>query len=190
MKKAKIMFTAIVACIFLCAAVAFSACGIDYGNNGNMNGNGNSDNKTPAEVVFLVDCSASAASLRGEDAAGELRPMDKYLKEAIDAAAKDDFYKVGIVAFGYGAPMATGLPLRASTHTPSHWVSCGQTRPHTAGRAVCSLSLSAAATGSPLEICQMNAGMSMLTGQPSTHGGFLHWRQREASSRAMSHVKP
>ena len=31
-------------------------------------------------------------------------------------------------------PMLTGSPLMPNTHEPSHWVSCGHTRPHTAGR--------------------------------------------------------
>ena len=33
-------------------------------------------------------------------------------------------------------PMATGSPLMPRTHLLSHWVSCGQTRPQTAGRDV------------------------------------------------------
>ena len=30
-------------------------------------------------------------------------------------------------------PIATGSPLIPRMHFPSHWLSCGQTRPHTAG---------------------------------------------------------
>ena len=34
-------------------------------------------------------------------------------------------------------PMPTGSPLMPRTHLLSHWVSCGQTRPQTAGREDC-----------------------------------------------------
>ena len=34
-------------------------------------------------------------------------------------------------------PMATGSPLMPRTQFFSHWVSCGQTRPHTAGSEEC-----------------------------------------------------
>ena len=32
-------------------------------------------------------------------------------------------------------PMETASPLMPRTHWPSHWLSCGQTRPQTAGSA-------------------------------------------------------
>ena len=63
--------------------------------------------------------------------------------------------------------MATGLPFLARMQTPSHCVSCGQTRPVTQGRALSSSRLSAAAGRSPSRRNLMNRGMLTRTGQPS-----------------------
>jgi len=40
--------------------------------------------------------------------------------------------------------------------------------------------------GSPAASAAMNRGMSIRTGHPCTHGAFLHWRQRAASTRTCS----
>ena len=45
-------------------------------------------------------------------------------------------------------PMATGLPFLPRTQTPSHWTSCGQTRPVVAGSALSTRRISAALTKS------------------------------------------
>ena len=80
--------------------------------------------------------------------------------------------------------MATGLPFLARMQTPSHCVSCGQTRPVTQGRALSFRRLSAAAAMSPSRRDLMNRGMSTRTGHPSTQKGLGHWMQRSASSIA------
>ena len=82
--------------------------------------------------------------------------------------------------------MAMGSCFTPRMQRCSHCSSCGQTRPHTAGKLVVSLSLAMAPAGSPSPISLMNAPMSMPTGQPSTHLGFLHWMHRLASIMAMS----
>ena len=84
--------------------------------------------------------------------------------------------------------MATGSAFLPSTHWISHCVSCGQTRPQMAGRLFLSLSISTARHMSPSARALMNSGMRTCTGQPSTHWGFLHCRQRVASSTAISIV--
>ncbi len=63
--------------------------------------------------------------------------------------------------------MATGLPFLPRRQTPSHWVSCGQTRPVTHGSALSSRRLSAADGRSPSRRNLMNRGMLTRTGQPS-----------------------
>ena len=80
--------------------------------------------------------------------------------------------------------MATGLPLRARTQTPSHCVSWGQTRPVTQGSALSPRRLSAAPAMSPSRRWAMKFGMLTRTGQPSTQNGLGHCRQRSASSIA------
>ncbi len=84
--------------------------------------------------------------------------------------------------------MATLSPLMARTQRCSHWVSCGHTLPQTAGRALASLRMRKACSISPSAICSMKAGMSMRTGQPSTQGLLRQFRQRAASSMAISRV--
>ena len=81
-------------------------------------------------------------------------------------------------------PIATEAPFLARTQRPSHWISCGQTRPVTQGRALSSRSDAAAPSMSPTRSRSMNSGMLTRTGQPSMQTGFLHWRQRSASSIA------
>ncbi len=79
------------------------------------------------------------------------------------------------------APIATAGPFFARTQRPSHWISCGQTRPVTHGSAL-SASIDAAADWmSPSCRNLMKRGMSTRTGQPSMHVGTLHWRHRSAS---------
>src|SRR5665647_1949622 len=85
--------------------------------------------------------------------------------------------------------MATGSCFTPRTQSISHCSSCGQTRPQTAGKLVVSLSLAMAPAGSPAWMSWTKAGMSMPTGQPSTHLGFLHSRQRLASSMSMSYPR-
>ncbi len=80
--------------------------------------------------------------------------------------------------------MATESPFLVRMQTPSHWVSCGQTRPVTQGRALSSRRLSAADGRSPSRRNLMNRGMLTRTGQPSTQKGLGHWMQRSASSIA------
>ena len=86
--------------------------------------------------------------------------------------------------------MATGALLIPRTHSVSHWVSWGQTRPVTAGRALSAKRLSAAEEKSPFATKSMKRGMFIMTGQPAMHRGSLHWRQRWASRRASFSVKP
>ena len=82
--------------------------------------------------------------------------------------------------------MATESPFLVRTQTPSHWVSWGQTRPVTQGRALSPRRLSAADAMSPSRRNLMNRGMLTRTGQPSTQNGLGHWMQRSASSIASS----
>ena len=87
-------------------------------------------------------------------------------------------------------PMATGSDFLPRTHLPSHWFSCGQTRPQMAGSMDSSRMMSRAPPKSSSRIFSMNLGMLMLTGQPSTQSGFLQSMQRSASASAISLVKP
>ena len=82
--------------------------------------------------------------------------------------------------------MPTGSPLMPRTHLDSHCVSCGQTRPQTAGSEDCLFRISNAPSMSPLATFSMKAGMSICTGQAVTQGLFLQCRQRRASSTAIS----
>src|SRR5512136_841903 len=86
--------------------------------------------------------------------------------------------------------MATGSPLALYTHIASHWVSWGQTRPQTAGRALSRRSISAALGRSPSARALINSGMDTLTGQPAMHCLVLHCRQRRASRIASSRERP
>ena len=87
-------------------------------------------------------------------------------------------------------PMATGSDFLPRMHLPSHWFSCGQTRPQIAGSMESSRMVSRAPPKSFARICSIKRGMLMLTGQPSTQNGFLQLRQRSASASAISSVKP
>ena len=82
--------------------------------------------------------------------------------------------------------MATGSPFFARTQSFSHWSSCGQTRPQTAGSALSVFRIRFAAATSPSLILRMNCGICTSTGQPWRHGAVLHWRQRDASTAAVS----
>ncbi len=89
-------------------------------------------------------------------------------------------------------PMETALP-RSLSDLPTvqgtwHWDSCGQTRPQTAGSRLFLRITSAAALKLPAAISRTNPGMSMRTGQPSTHGALRHCRHRVASRIACSSV--
>ena len=64
--------------------------------------------------------------------------------------------------------------------------SCGHTRPVTAGRLLSPRKISAAAATSPSASLPINPGISIPTGQPSTHLTFLHCKQRLASSIAVA----
>ncbi len=85
-------------------------------------------------------------------------------------------------------PTATGWSFFPTIHTCSHWSSWGQTRPHIAGRLFRSFSFRAEPIKSPSLISLIKAGISISTGHPSMHLGFLHWRQRLDSSWANSGV--
>ena len=84
------------------------------------------------------------------------------------------------------APIFMGTPLTPKTHFSIHWISWGQTLPQMAGRLFFSLIFLIASPVLPSFMNSMKAGMSMFTGQPSTHLGTLHWRHRSASTRACS----
>ena len=75
-------------------------------------------------------------------------------------------------------------------HLLSHCFSCGQTRPHTAGRADVLFNTLAAARNCPRSMFLMNDGILMFTGQPSTQAGLPQSRQRCASRTAISLVRP
>jgi hypothetical protein len=63
-------------------------------------------------------------------------------------------------------------------------------RPQIAGSRFLSLSVSYAPVKSPSATRLMKVGMSISTGQPSTHGLFLHSMHRSASCRAISTEYP
>ena len=83
-------------------------------------------------------------------------------------------------------PIAMGRPFLPRTHASSHWLSCGQTLPHTAGSALSSRMMVAAPEVSPTATSSMKSLILMPTGHPSTHTGRLHSRHRDASSVAIS----
>ena len=64
------------------------------------------------------------------------------------------------------------------THLLSHWLSCGHTRPQTAGRAEVSLILAAASINLPSATRAINSGILTPTGQPATQGLCLQFKQR------------
>ena len=82
--------------------------------------------------------------------------------------------------------MPTLSVLMPRTHLPSHWFSCGHTRPHTAGSALDALSTAYAPSMSSSATFAIKAGISIFTGQPLTQGLFLQFRQRFASFTAIS----
>ncbi len=84
--------------------------------------------------------------------------------------------------------MATGSFFLPTTHCPSHCVSWGQTRPQIAGSVFVCFMTFIASQKFPSAIWPMKPGMSILTGHPRTQPGFLHLRQRFASSTASSGV--
>ena len=86
--------------------------------------------------------------------------------------------------------MATGSPRLPRMQFASHCVSCGQTRPVTAGSALSESRLSAAALMFPSARKLMKRGMLTITGQPCTQCAFLHLRQRCASSIANCSGRP
>ena len=71
-------------------------------------------------------------------------------------------------------PMETGSPLMPRTHCPSHWLSCGHTRPQTAGRAEDWLMIFECLRQNCLLLpAVMKSGILMETGHPSIHFGFF-----------------
>ena len=82
--------------------------------------------------------------------------------------------------------MPTGSPFFPLTQRASHWFSCGQTRPQTAGRELVRDMISYAFPKSPSLTCSIKRGISICTGQPDTQGLCLQLRQRVASSIAVS----
>ncbi len=85
-------------------------------------------------------------------------------------------------------PTLMGSPIFPKMHFCWHCSSCGQTRPQIAGRAFFSLIFFAASSYFPSLRSLMNSGIGTPTGQPDTHCGFGHCRQRLASSQACSSV--
>ncbi len=83
-------------------------------------------------------------------------------------------------------PIATGWSFLPTMQVASHWLSCGHTRPQTAGRALLSLRTRYAVFRSRRAVAAMKAGMSIPTGHPGTHRGFLQPRQRSDSAIAWS----
>ena len=87
--------------------------------------------------------------------------------------------------------MATAsLPIFRWIHFDSHCFSCGQTRPHTAGRALVSFKVCAALRNSPRSIFFMNLGILIPTGHPLIQDGLTQSRHRFASVKACSSFNP
>ena len=86
--------------------------------------------------------------------------------------------------------MDTDVPFLLNMHTCSHCVSCGHTRPHTAGRALSVFISFIALSKSPSATYFRKTGILTSTGQPFMHEGFLHWIQRFASSIACFSENP
>src|ERR1035441_990203 len=87
-------------------------------------------------------------------------------------------------------PMATGWPFLPTMHPPSHWFSCGQTRPVMAGRELSSRNLAAATRKSPAQIRAITSLTLTPTGQSTTQPGLAHSMQRVASVRALAASRP
>ena len=87
-------------------------------------------------------------------------------------------------------PTCMPWPFLPSTQCPSHCFSCGQTRPHTAGRLLFSLMMCMALPKFPIDNSWIQSGMSWLIGHPFLHCGTLQCRQRLASSIASCIVYP
>ena len=67
----------------------------------------------------------------------------------------------------------------------SHCVSCGQTRPQTAGSDELAEIILYASSNSPVFTLAINSGMDIFTGQPATHGLFLQFKHLVASATAV-----
>ena len=63
-------------------------------------------------------------------------------------------------------PIANGSPFIPKTHFPSHWDSCGQTLPHTAGKALYFDNSSKEVEKSPFFMKDIKLGIFTETGQP------------------------
>ena len=87
-------------------------------------------------------------------------------------------------------PIPTGSPFMPRTQRLSHCVSCGQTRPHTAGRLESFDITSYAPSMSPSRNLAIKSGILIPTGHPPTQAGDLHPRQRAASFAAASSEYP
>ena len=87
-------------------------------------------------------------------------------------------------------PIDTASDFIPSIHTPSHWLSCGHTLPQTAGNELLlAITLAAPSISSSL-IFVINPGMSIPTGHPPTHFGFLQAKHLLASAIASSLLYP
>ena len=86
--------------------------------------------------------------------------------------------------------MATGSPFLPTTHPPSHWFSCGHTRPVMAGSALSSRIFAAAPRKSPAQISATISCILTPTGQSPWHPGLAQARQRMASVAALSALRP
>src|SRR6185369_4390874 len=83
-------------------------------------------------------------------------------------------------------PIATASSDSPTVHTPSHWFSCGHTRPQMDGSRLVSVRMSYAPRRLPSPIFWMKPGMLMPTGQPEIQGSSGHIRQRSDSRKASS----
>ena len=86
--------------------------------------------------------------------------------------------------------MATGSFFIPRIQVFSHWSSCGQTLPQIPGIVFFSLIFSRASLNLFSFISSINPLISISTGQPSVHLGFLHIRHLSLSSNAWASEKP
>src|SRR5471030_1127665 len=87
-------------------------------------------------------------------------------------------------------PIDTESPFIPKTHLPSHCFSCGQTLPQTAGSALYFATSFAAFSNFSSLTCEINPGILIETGHPSTHLGFLQFKHLAASFVASSSLYP
>ena len=80
---------------------------------------------------FLASSPAQVSPAGPEPTTATFLPLDSGLW-----GAALTFSRYQSAANRSSRPMATGSPLMPRTHFASHWVSWGQTRPDTAGRAL------------------------------------------------------